>query len=447
METDMSTPTERLFRRFLLRRISVAAILLCLVCFAGLVVYVKPADLSGVYADYFANINNELRRNGIGRPSIVLDLDRVDYNIKQITARLAPPLNYRIVTKSLPSRELLKYVMRESGTDRLMAFHAPYLAWMIRELPNAEILLGKPLLLDSVAEVYAAFDPAEYQQVSNRIEWLVDTEARLNNYLKFAIENSINLKVNLEIDVGLHRGGVATHEDLASLLQIAASNPKYLTFTGFMGYEAHVPFAPSLISSVSAAFNESMQTYAGFVSHGIDTHPQLFERELTFNSGGSKTYRMFTGEGPVNDISAGSAIVKPATFAGLDNHRPALFIAAPVIKKLPGVQLAFLESVADWMAWWNPNMGLSLYLYGGGWAADIVSPPGIMLNELAADPPNQNLMPNQSLYHASTRTPVGIGDFVFFHPQQSDAMSQFEEILVLRGGKLVDKWHSFPRRY
>jgi D-serine deaminase-like pyridoxal phosphate-dependent protein len=443
----LNAPAGDQLRRFLLQRVSITTLVLGLVCTAGLAVYVKPADHSGDYSDYFASINKELQRNGIGRPSIILDLDRVDHNIAQVTAQLVPPLNYRIVTKSLPSRELVKYVMQESGSNRLMAFHAPYLEWMIRELPGAEILLGKPLLVDSVAEFYAAFDPGEHQQISARIEWLVDTEVRLNRYLQFALEHSINLKINFEIDVGLHRGGIANNDDLTRLLQIVASNPEHLTFAGFMGYEAHVPFAPSLVISVSDAFAEAMHVYAEFVDHGRKRYPQLFEQELTFNSGGSKTYRMFTAEEPVNDISAGSAIIKPATFSSLDTHQPALFIAAPVIKKLPGVQLAFLEFAAGFMEWWNPNMGLSLYLYGGGWAAELVSPPGVGLNELAADPPNQNLLPNQSLYHASRQTPVGIGDFVFFHPQQSDAMSQFDEILVLRSGKLVDRWQPFPKRY
>jgi D-serine deaminase-like pyridoxal phosphate-dependent protein len=328
-----------------------------------------------------------------------------------------------------------------------MAFHAPYLDWMIRELPDAEILLGKPLLIDSVAEFYSAFEPQQYPQISSRVEWLVDTPERLERYRQFALSNSINMRINLEIDVGLRRGGISTPSELSGLLKQLASDPEHLTFSGFMGYEAHVPFTPAFAGTVEDAFAESMQIYAAFVAQVEKDFSQLFNAHLTFNSGGSKTYRMFSGNGPVNDVSAGSAIIKPATFSLLETHQPALFIAAPVIKKLDGAQMAFLEFAAGFIEWWDPNMQLSLYLYGGGWAADIVSPVGVQLNELAADPPNQNLLPNQSLYHASRQTRLDVGDFVFFYPHQSDAMSQFEEILIMRGGKLVDKWQPFPKRF
>jgi D-serine deaminase-like pyridoxal phosphate-dependent protein len=419
---------------------------------AGVAAWRKPADISADYSSYFAGINRELQRAGIGEPTIIIDLDRVDHNLHEIVTHIIPPVNYRIVTKSLPSVELLKYVMQKSGSQRLMAFHAPYLTWMMREFPGADILLGKPLLVDSARAFYRGLTPADQENASGRIQWLVDTPVRLETYLVLAEELGIRLCINIEIDVGLKRGGVEDLDTFATLLGIIADHPERLIFTGLMGYDAHVPHAPPLISSVGAAFRGTLGRYGEFVAFGQVQYPDLFKPglnipALTFNSGGSSTYFMFANQAIVNDVAAGSAVVKPATFGSLTHHQPALFIAAPVLKKMDGIQLPFLGPLADLMQWWNPNMGTSLYLYGGGWAADIVSPPGVMLNELAADPPNQNLQPNQSLYHVSKRSPLQIGDFVFFQPQQGDAISQFERLLVMRDGRLVDTWHSFPSRY
>jgi len=34
------------------------------------------------------------------------------------------------------------------------------------------------------------------------------------------------------------------------------------------------------------------------------------------------------------------------------------------------------------------------------------------------------------------------------HPKQSDALFQFEEIMLIRGGRLQEEsWRAFPRRY
>ena len=84
------------------------------------IIFLKPADLGGPYDAYFSTINSTLKANGIGRRCIVLDLDRLDHNISRVMAHLTPPLQYRVTAKSLPSIDLLKYVMKKTGTTRVM---------------------------------------------------------------------------------------------------------------------------------------------------------------------------------------------------------------------------------------------------------------------------------------------------------------------------------------
>ena len=47
----------------------------------------------------------------------------------------------------------------------------------------------------------------------------------------------------------------------------------------------------------------------------------------------------------------------------------------------------------------------------------------------------------------SQRVAVGVGDFVFWRPVNSDAMVQFEDLVCVRGGKVVGTWSPIGRRY
>ena len=48
------------------------------------------------------------------------------------------------------------------------------------------------------------------------------------------------MRVNVEIDVGLHRGGVPEPEALTPLLAAIREDPEHLSLSGFMGYEPHL---------------------------------------------------------------------------------------------------------------------------------------------------------------------------------------------------------------
>lgn len=140
------------------------------------------------------------------------------------------------MTKSLPSLDLLKYLIMKVKTNRLMVFSEPFIAEIRFNLnsDSLDILLGKPLPIDAFARL-AAYDGW------NSINWLIDTKQRLNQYLYYAQKEHIQIKVNLEIDVGLHRGGFEAIEDFAETLEIIKQNRKYLELTGLMGYDGHVP--------------------------------------------------------------------------------------------------------------------------------------------------------------------------------------------------------------
>lgn len=418
-------------------------LLLAFVSIAVLAVILRPGDRGGPYTEYFAALNSELLRAGPGRPVAVIDLDLLDRNIEVMKRRLRPPLKFRLVVKSLPSPKLIRHVLERTGASRLMVFHEPDLNYLAAEgFGDVDILLGKPMPVNAVRALYRSVRRDRGFSPERQVQWLVDTPGRLGQYLALSREMNVRMRVNIEIDVGLHRGGIGTMEELREMLSLIAANPRHLGFSGFMGYDVHAASAPPVISSMEGAFNDAMARYREFYENGKGMFPDLFRGELTFNSGGSKTYPLFDGTGPVNDIALGSVLVKPSDFeSGLtEEHRPAFFIAAPVLKRLEGVTIPFIESFSGLMQAMNPNWQVSYFIYGGGWRADYLSSAGLV------DNPIYGFSTNQAIVNGSRRTALRVDDCIFFRPTQSEGvMREFGDIVVVRGGRIEGCWPAFPQ--
>jgi hypothetical protein len=135
------------------------------------IIILKPSDQGALYDSYFASLNGELKKNGPGRPVIIVDMNLLDKNIVLLKASVKPPLSYRLVVKSLPSIPMVKYIMQKTGTKKLMVFHQPDLSLLAAQgFRDVDILLGKPMPLNAVREFYATalrgtgFDPARQVQ-------------------------------------------------------------------------------------------------------------------------------------------------------------------------------------------------------------------------------------------------------------------------------------------
>ncbi|EQA35879.1 alanine racemase, N-terminal domain protein [Leptospira inadai serovar Lyme str. 10] len=425
--------------RINLRRWVLTILLMCVVLLA----FLKPADRGAPYSEYFKSLNLELKQHGPGKPIVLLDLDRLDSNLQLLKEKLRPPLHYRIVVKSLPSLDLLRYIVRATDSDRLMVFHSEDIVMLLRdpEFRKFDILLGKPMPATALAQIFHKTSKASVE----KIHWLVDTPDRAIQYLEFAKKVRCKLDLNLEIDIGLHRGGFPNPETMDKVLKLISSNPEYLSFSGFMGYEPHVASAPTILGNkitvMEEALEQSLDRYSSFIKLGRKNHPGLFERDLILNGGGSKTYRFYQKHiGIVNDVSVGSALVKPTDFDvdSLEDHTPAVFIATPVLKRLEGTTIPFLESVSFLFPIWDPNLQVTYFTYGGAFLAKKESPKGLQDNSLFGTSTNQGIL------NGSKTTNLYPDDYVFFRPSQSEkVMAEMGEIHLVRNGKLAGTWKCF----
>ncbi len=395
----------------------------------------KPRDEGKPYDEYFRSLNALLRKQGPARPCLVLDADRLDHNVDVVTESIRAPKHYRVVAKSLPSVKLLDYVSRRAKTDRLMAFHQPFLNIEAEAFPTSDILLGKPMPARSAAIFYAelkgSFDPAR------QLQWLIDTPERLVQYLELAKAQRLRLRVNIEIDVGLRRGGVADELTLAAMLDTIAAHAQSLELAGFMGYDPHVVKLPRLVGSREQLFEKVLSRYQGFVDVLRKRFPALWRENLTLNAAGSPTYRLYEKDTLANDLSVGSALVKPTDFDldTLSDHVPALFIATPVLKVSEGTRLPGLEAASGLIAAVDRNRRRTYFMYGGHWMAKLEAPRGLRPNRV------YGYSSNQELVNGSAATALAVDDHVFLRPTQSEAlMLQFGDIVVVRGGEIVDSW-------
>ncbi|SDE41807.1 alanine racemase [Kordiimonas lacus] len=399
----------------------------------------RPEDRSGPRAAYFLSLQAALIKAGIATPTLVIDRQRLNANIDTLTGHLPDGMGYRIVAKSLPSLKLLDHIMTRAGTARLMTFNLPMLSTLSIQKPKASQLIGKPL---PVAAARRYFDtlPADAGPAADRIEWLIDTPERLEQYRALAQGLGRTLRINIELDVGLHRGGQTPGPELGAMLKSIKDSPN-LALGGFMGYEPHIPAIPSVLGWRESVKDAAWRIYSDALTQARDQFGASAVEGMTRNAAGSPTYRYYSDTKIANEVSAGSCLVKPSHFDSelLEPHQPASFIATPVIKAVDETRMPGLEFADGIKSMWDPNYRKTVFIYGGHWLADPVDPPGLDYNATFGRSSNQEML------NGGPALDVAPDEFVFFRPQQSEAVFlQFGDIAVYDGGEIVDFWPVFP---
>lgn len=387
----------------------------------------KPSDRGGAHNAYFQGLSRALANANIAHPTLVVDQSRLLANADAAAATLAPSgLPLRLVVKSLPSFGLLDPLAERLNTRRYMVFNSAMLRQMMTRRADADLLLGKPLPIADAANLIGA-EPAP--------QWLIDTPARLRAYADAARARNARLRVNFEIDVGLHRGGFADTAALRAAIDIARAEP-LIEICGLMGYDPHVAKAPDQ----AGAYRNAQALYANAITCLTDALG-ADGSALTFNSAGSPTYKLHAATTVANEVSVGSAFVKPVDFdlPTLAHHQPAAFIAAPVIKALDQARLPVLEGLSGAMALWDPNLERAFFIYGGHWLARPESPSGLRYNSIFGRSSNQEMLTG------SRRVTLAPDDYVFFRPLQSEAVFlQFGPIALHQDGAITALAETFP---
>jgi D-serine deaminase-like pyridoxal phosphate-dependent protein len=410
-------------------------------CTASLTATVGPEE------DRFVAWNQTLRASAAGRESAFVDLDAVDHNLKLVGAQLGSRIGLRLGAKSLPSLQLLEYLMLAACTNRIMAFSEGEVRdLLIRFRSDVDILLGRPAPVDACARTFATLDELDSgPNPTGSVRWLIDTPERMHEFAAFAAERGEEVSISVEIDVGLHRGGARNADQLRAMLKIIDES-EFLRFTGFMGYDGHVPFVPLDRGSPAAEFAAVQRRYADFVRVGQDAFPALFERPLVYNGGGSRTYHSYTDDldTPIDEVAMGSAFFYPSNFHNLPETglRTATFFATPVLKRLDPAELYPDTEYLPGLAVGQPDYEVWYVTMSGGFPGERRFPRGLVPSPTSTGDPSRvvNMMPNQGRWLGARAVPLEVGDFIFYQPWEADAVRWLAYLDVFRGGRLVDQW-------
>ncbi|HEY5007265.1 MAG TPA: alanine racemase [Caulobacteraceae bacterium] len=385
----------------------------------------------GGHTPYFAAMSAALKHAGIAEPTLVIDRQRLEANITTVREALAPTgLGLRVVTKSLQAPALLDAVLAGCATDRLMVFNGVMLDEMVRVHPTFDVLLGRPLpaaQVDGFVRRHGADRCA-----AARPQWLVDSPARLGQYAGIARAHNVPMRISLEIDVGLHRGGLPDAAAVAELIELARDEP-LITVTGLMGYDAHVPGVARPEAEMARVKARYAAARAVLIAR-LRGDPAAY----TFNAAGSPTYRLHLDGTPASEVSIGSAFVKPMNFdyGALRSHLPGAYIAQPVLKVMDQALVPDVERFANLINRLNPNSRRGFFAYGGYGDAEPVSPPGLAFSPLYG---------GHSMLTGSDKVDLCQDDFIFFRPRESEGVFlQFGDLAVYDGAEIADRWPTFP---
>lgn len=401
-------------------------------------------------AEYFQHMSQALIQAGVHRPTLIIDKQRLDENLDALLSVIETGFDYRIVAKSLPSVPLLKYIMQRSGSNRLMSFHLPFLHHVVEHIPQADILLGKPMPVAGANEFYHWHQTLKHTTFTpnKQLHWLIDSIDRLRQYQTLAKELNCSLNINLELDVGLHRGGFNANNEknkteLIQALEILKID-KRLILTGLMGYEAHVSKIPKMIGGPEKAFTCAMQTYRESLQQVINIFGQQFCDSLILNAGGSSTYPLYKKSDEksafITELATASALVKPTDFdvSTLEHHKAACFIATPVLKLVDKPEIPMLKNVSKFLHMLGVLPKQACFIYGGNWLASPCFPATSKRSNIFGH------SSNQEMYELNDDHTLNVDDYFFLRPSQSEAVFlQFGEIAVYEEGNIIDWWPVF----
>lgn len=393
-------------------------------------------------ANYFSKLSLALSQAGLASPVLLVDKSLLDENIARLKETLEKGFAYRVVAKSLPSIPMLEYILSEANSSRLMCFHLPFLIhiaehkWPVKP----DLLLGKPMPVMALRAFYQWYEkqgePLDFEP-AEQVQWLIDSNERLNEYEAVALESGLKMKVNLEVDVGLHRGGFADMSEFRSCLE-RIKQSDLLSLSGLMGYDYHVAKALNILEGravVARAAKSSYQRFVNVVDEVFGSH-----EGLCLNAGGSPTYSLYQQGDFRNELAVSSALVKPSDFdiPTLEHHVPAAFIAAPILKVIEKPSLPIASSLSPFLRSAKLLPKKACFIYGGNWLADPCYPEGSERVKL------YGCSSNQEMYSLAESSELKPNDYMFFRPRQSEALFlQFGQIAVYDQGKIVAWWSVF----
>ena len=373
-------------------------------------------------------------------PAAFVHLEALEANLEMILAPVqARGKRLRIASKSIRAPYLLRYLMDRSRglAQGLMCFTVEE-ARFLAQHGFDDLLVAYPTVQASDLKIMA-----ELAARGTRVCLVLDSEAHLEALSRAGREQGVVIRAAVELDVSFRRGRGRIHigarrspvRDPGRVLELIRVAEKLggVRVVGIMAYEAHVAGVPDR-DPFAGMMNLVARTVKWRsrpdVARKRKQVAELLRRQgiqLDFiNGGGTGSLDSTTLESAVTEVTAGSGFYCSHLFSyfrSLALH-PAAFFALQVVR--------------------SSDPGLVTCL-GGGYVAS--GPAGPNKLPIPHSPAGLKLLDLEGA--GEVQTPLRLppdaprlqpGDPVIFrHAKAGELMERFNEVLLIREGKIVDR--------
>lgn len=375
---------------------------------------------------------------GQAMPFAYVDLDFFDQNIKDILER-ANRKNIRIASKSIRCVQLMRRILDYSDQYQgIMCFTATEAVWLSRQGFD-DLLVAYPTFqakhIEGVAQevqkgkkIYLMTDKLEHLQQINKI----------GERLKVKIPICMDLDVSSDfpgLHFGVYRSSLCTLESVKIYLEQLKKFP-FVNLKGIMGYEAQIAGVGNQVPHqgvknrlIRILQRRSIKEIRERRGKAIELVKEAVGVLDFVNGGGTGSVEVTSEEEGITEVAVGSGFYTPTLFDNYEHfqHLPASGYAIEIVRQ--------------------PQQQIYTCL-GGGYVAS--GPLGIDKLPKPYLPDGCELYPNEMAGEVQTpiyykgKESLQIGDPIFFrHSKAGELCERFNELLLLKGGKVVEKTETY----
>jgi D-serine deaminase-like pyridoxal phosphate-dependent protein len=371
-------------------------------------------------------------------PFCFLDLNRLDMNIDLIRMR-AKNKKIRLATKSIRSREVLKYLSHKLGEkfSGLMTYRVEESIDLLNDGFD-HCLLAYPQKI-SIDQAMAIRELGSKNKILvlmvDSVEHILFLE-KLGREIHFCFEICLDIDLSLQLpglNFGVYRSPLRGVQDLNSLLEII-ENSTNVKLSAFMGYEAQIAGIPDR-SKKGRLFNFLVSKLKSISKRNVLSKRKIFLEKISpeasiqiVNGGGSGSLSFSSDDESITEVTVGSGFYGPHLFdAYEDSFLPSCGFAIEVSR--------------------SPNPQYITCL-GGGYVAS----GSLDQNKFPLVFSPRGLVPNKNEMFGEVQTPflnqshenIEIGDPIFLrHSKAGELLEHFNELLILRDHKIIDRWKTY----
>lgn len=264
-----------------------------------------------------------MREDEIDTPALVIDLDAFERNLDTMAALLAPTgAKLRAHAKTHKSPVVAKLQMARGAVGQCVqkVAEAEALAW--GGIPDV-LVTNQVVSPRKIARLAALSRICE-------VGLCADDEAQVVLAEQAAEAAGIRLKMLVEIDVGMARGGIEAGPPAVALAERIAASP-HLIFGGIQAYHGsaqHIREPERRAGAIAEAVARTRRTVEQLKQRGLDC--------AIVGGAGTGTFRHEATSGVYTEIQAGSYAFMDVDYARNDDAPPfrhALFVVTTVISR------------------------------------------------------------------------------------------------------------------